>query len=134
MAVRRSAPPLSVISVKVELRDKPVRADAQFAKRLQGLRTIPLGVALSVGSDQQPVVSIDGLWQSKQDLEQSLDVGRSEEVAATDHRRDLLEGVVHDHGEVVGYAYVPAGQDNIPRRVGLGDLAPRLSRRSRPGL
>lgn len=105
-----------------------------LADRLQGLGLVPLGVALSVRPHQQPMVMIDGFREFEQDLEQTLNGGRAEEIPAPDNPAHVLEGVVHHHRQVIGHPDIPPRQDNIASQIGLGDLKTSLAFWALPGL
>ena len=53
-----------------------------------------LGEPLAVGVDQQGVMMIERRRQAEQRLEQPVDIGRGEEVAAADDVGDALRRVV----------------------------------------
>lgn len=83
-----------------------------------------LGEAYALLVQDKGVVEIGWLWKAQQGLEDAVDVGGGEEVLAAGDVGDLLEGIVHHDGEVVGGANVLAGQDDIAEQAGIdGNLA-----------
>lgn len=52
-----------------------------------------------------------------------MDVGGWEEVVTTSDMGDLLIGIVHDDGEVIGGADVLAGEDDVSEQVGVDGMS-----------
>ena len=73
--------------------------------------------ALVVGD--QLVMKVDRLRQAEKGLEQAMDVGGWEKVLAAGDVGDLLEGIIHHHGEVIGGADVLAGEDDVAEQGGI---------------
>ncbi len=69
------------------------------------------------------MVAVDRRGQVQQGLKQALDVRRLGQVLAADHVRHVLQGVVDDHGQVVGDPDVLARQHHVA-----GQLRSRLDR------
>ena len=98
-----------------------------------------LGEALARGIGEQRVVTIDRRRQIEQGLQQTMDVGRGEQVAAADDVGHALRGIVDDDGEMVAGRRVLAGEDDVAEDGGLGlhagfALAPAQASRARDRL
>ena len=106
--------------------DQRRRIGARRAQIGEGRRAVALGEPLAVAVDQQIVVVIVRRRQVEQRLEQPVDVGGGEEVAAAHDVGDALGGVVDRDGEMIAGRRVLAGEDDVAEQPGLGlDLGVR---------
>jgi hypothetical protein len=80
------------------------------------------------------VVVVAGRRQAEQRLEQAVDVGGGEQVAAAHHVGDALRGIVDGDREMVAHRRVLAGEDDVAERSGSACTSPSPSRqRAGPG-
>ena len=108
--------------------DQGGRIDARRAQDGEGRRAVALGEALAVGVGEQAMMMVERRRQAEQRLEQAVDVGRGEQVAAAHHVGDALRGVVDGDGEMIAGRRVLAGEHDVAEQLGLGrDLARRSS-------
>jgi hypothetical protein len=85
---------------------------------------VAFGEAFAVLVEDERVVPVVGRREVEECLEQAVDVGRLEEVAAAGHEVDTLEGVVHDDAEMVAGGGLFARQDDVAEDLGPCRLGP----------
>ncbi len=89
------------------------------AEGADGLGFVAFCEALAGCVEDEGVVVVGGFGEGEEGLEEAVDVGGGEEVVATGDEGDVLEGVVDDHGEVVGGGDVLAGKDDVAEEGGI---------------
>ena len=62
-------------------------------------------------------MEVEGFREGEEGLQDAVDVGGWEEIVATGDVGDLLIGIVHDDGEVIGCADVLACEDDVSEQV-----------------
>ena len=72
------------------------------------------------------MVAVNRLRQAQQFLEQAMNAGGPEQIAATHHVGHALKGIVDDHGQMIAGGRILARHDHIAPGLGL--------RRDQPGL
>lgn len=73
---------------------------------------------------------VDGGRKAEERLQQALDMGGGEKVAAAHHMGDALGGVIDDYRQMIGDAQVLAGEDDVAGRGRIGADAAALALRS----
>lgn len=58
-------------------------------------------------------MGVKGSRQSKQRLQNALDMGGRQEVVAAGHEGDTLIGIVDDHGDMIGRGRFLAGENDV---------------------
>ena len=98
----------------------PSRKAASVGASCRLARRSPVGVG------QQGMVMIVGRRQAEQGLEQAVDMGRGEQVAAAHDMGHALRRIVDGDGEMIAGRRVLAGEDHVAEGLGLRP-APRSS-------
>lgn len=109
------------------------RRKTLLSQRADGQRTPPLGQTLSPGILKEWMVGVHRHLKSQKRLEYTMHMRREQQVFTARHARHLLNGVIHDHGQVIAGPDLFAGQYNIAqaRRIDLHGSGIRIGKEKR---